>query len=83
MVLPKGKSFDELTQNDVDLLVCHINSLIRKKLNDRSPITTFSFFHGDLILPKLGLQAIPPDEVTLTPALLATSKEVNMHEKDL
>jgi hypothetical protein len=78
MVLPKGKSFDELTQNDVDLLVCHINSLIRKKLNDRSPITTFSFFHGDLILRKLGLQAIPPDEVTLTPALLATSKEVNM-----
>lgn len=57
--------------------------LIRKKLNDRSPITTFSFFHGDLILRKLGLQAIPPGEVTLTPELLAVSKEVSKHEKEL
>lgn len=83
MVLPKGKSFDDLNQIDVNVLACHINSLIRKKLNDRSPITTFSFFHGDLILHKLGLRAIPPDEVTLTPALLAASREVNKHEKDL
>ena len=35
MVLPKGKSFDDLTQGDVDLLAYHINSLIREKLNDR------------------------------------------------
>jgi len=83
MVLPKGRSFDDLTQGDVDVLACHINSLIRKKLNDKSPITTFSFFHGDLILRKLGLQAIPPDDVSLTPALLAASKEVNKLEKDL
>ena len=83
MVLPKGKSFDDLNQSDVNVLACHINSLIRKKLNNRPPITTFSFFHGDLILRKLGLQAIPPDEVTLTPALLAASKEVNKHEEDL
>lgn len=83
MVLPKGKSFDDLTENDVNVLSCHINSLIRKKLNDRSPITTFSFFHGDLILRKLGLQAIPPGEVTLTPELLVVSKEVSQHEKEL
>jgi IS30 family transposase len=81
--LPKGKSFDDLTQSDVNVLACHINSLIRKKLNDRSPTTTFSFFHGDLILRKLGLRAIPPDEVTLTPVLLAASKDVSKHEKDL
>lgn len=83
MVLPKGKSFDYLTKGDVNLLACHINSLVRKKLNDRPPITTFSFFHGDLVLRKLGLQAIPPGEVTLTPELLAISKEVSKHEKDL
>lgn len=83
MILPKGQSFDDLTQSDVNLLACHINSLIRKKLNDRSPITTFSFFHGDLILRKLGLQAIPPYEVTLAPELLAVSKGVSKLEKDL
>jgi IS30 family transposase len=83
MVLPKGKSFDHLTQSDVDILACHINSLIRKKLNDRPPTATFSFFHGDLVLHKLGLQTVPPENVTLTPTLLGTSKEVSKLEKDL
>jgi transposase, IS30 family len=83
MVLPKGKPFDDLNQSEVDVLACHINSLVRKKLNNRSPITTFSFFHGDLILRKLRLRAIPPDEVTLTPSLLTSSREMNKHEEDL
>ena len=83
MVLPKGKSFDYLTKADVNMLACHINSLIRKKLNDRPPITAFSFFHGDLVLRKLGLQAVPPDEVTLIPELLSVSWKVSKPEKDL
>lgn len=70
MILPKGKSFNNLIQSDVNMMSCHINSLIRKKLNDRSPISTFSFFHGDPTLHKLGISAIPPGEVTLSPALL-------------
>jgi len=70
MILPKGKSFDALNQSDVNLMTCHINSLIRKKLNNRSPIAAFSFFYGDSILRKLGLQEIPASEVNLTPALL-------------
>ena len=75
MILPKGRSFDALSQSDVDLLSRHINSLIRKKLNDKPPIAAFSFFHGDLIPRKLGLEAIPPAAVTLTPALLSAPKE--------
>jgi IS30 family transposase len=84
MVLPKGNSLDHLTQNGVCLLACHINSLIRKKLNDRSPATTFSFFHGAQTLRDLNLAAIPPEEVTLSPALLAACKEVpGSHEEDV
>jgi hypothetical protein len=83
MVLPKGKSFDRLCQEDVTKLSCHINSLIRKKLNDQSPQTTFSFFHGVDTLRKLGLSAIPPDAVTLSPELLAVAKEVDRHEENL
>lgn len=83
MVLPKGKSFDRLCQKDVTNLSCHINSLIRKKLNDQSPQTTFSFFHGDETLRKLGLSAIPPAAVTLSPELLAAAKEVDRHEENL
>jgi len=84
MVLPKGSSFDNLTQDHVCLLACHINSLIRKKLNDRSPATVFSFFHGAHILRDLNIAAILPEEVTLSPALLAQCKEVpGSHGEDL
>ena len=83
MVLPKRAPFDHLVQIDVNTLACHINSLIRKKLNDRPPTAAFSFFHGDLILHRLGLRTIPPDEVTLTPALLNSAKEANKLDQDL
>lgn len=80
MVLPKGKSFDSLTQEDASILTCHINSLIRKKLNNLSPLTTFSFFHGTEILEKLRLAVIPPAEVNLSPGLLSVRKKVIHHE---
>lgn len=34
-VLPKGTSFDHLTQDDINKLLSNINSYTRKKLNDR------------------------------------------------
>lgn len=80
MVLPKGSSFDALTQDDASKLSCHINSLIRKKLNNLSPLTMFSFFHGDEILQKLGISAIPPDAVNLSPTLIRVAKKGSQHE---
>lgn len=76
MVIAKGKSFDHLSQSDVNILTSHINSLIRKKLNDMSPMTTFSFFFGEAILHKLDLYTIEPNNVTLSPYLFSSSKEV-------
>ena len=83
MVLPKGTSFDRLVQDDVTDLACNINSLVRKKLSDQSPMTTFSFFHGDETLLKLGLTSIPPEDVTLSRKLFGGFKEVDSYEKDL
>ena len=34
-ILPKGRSFDELTQADVELMMNHINSYRRRKLNGK------------------------------------------------
>ena len=83
MVLPKGKSFDHLDQSDITRLACHINSYIRKKLNERHPISVFSFFHGDEILQKIGISAIPPGEVNLSPSLFAYKKDACIDEKDI
>lgn len=37
-ILPKGTSFNKLNQSDIDLIMSHINSYKRKKLNNVSPL---------------------------------------------
>ena len=68
--LPKKTSFDDLTQDDVSLLMSHINSYTRKKLNDQSANQLFSFLYGGDTLAKLGIKEIPANEINLTPYLL-------------
>lgn len=69
-VLPKGTSFNNLTQKDINLLMSHINSYKRKKLNDCSPIQLFNLMYGSNITSKLGITEINPNKVTLTKDLL-------------
>ena len=69
-VLPKGSSFEFLTQDDIDLMMSHINSYARKKLGNQSPYRLFSSFYGDDLLPKLNLKQIAPNDINLTPKLL-------------
>jgi IS30 family transposase len=69
-VLPKGTSFDNLTQNDISLMMSHINSYSREKLQDKSPFDVFSFLYGNGILEKLGIKKIPPNDIVLRPSLL-------------
>ena len=69
-VLPKKTSFDAFTQDDISLMMSHINSYKRKKLGNRSANQLFSFLHGEEILRKLGITLIHSDEINLTPLLL-------------
>ena len=69
-ILPKGTSFDDLTQADVSLMMSHINSYKRKKLGNRSANQLFSFLHGEGTLKSLGISEIPSDQINLTPLLL-------------
>ena len=69
-VLPKKTSFDALDQDAVSLMMSHINSYTRKKLNNRSANQLFSFLHGEDTLTKLGIKVIPANEINLTPYLL-------------
>lgn len=70
-ILPKGSSFDTLTQNDINLMMNHINSYTRKKLNDRSAHQLFNFYFGEDVLNKLNAVLIPADDIILRPDLLA------------
>lgn len=69
-VIPKSTSFDHLKQDDIDLMMSHINSYTRKKLNNRSAYQLFSTIHGEDVLIKLHQKLIPANEINLTPSLL-------------
>lgn len=69
-ILPKGTSFDNLTQEDINLMMSHINSYKRKKLNNKSPYFAFSTIYGKNTLNKLGVEKIKPNEVNLSNNLL-------------
>lgn len=69
-ILPKGSSFDNLSQSDILLLMSHINSYSREKLNDKSPFDVFGFLYGYDVLEKLAISRIPANEIILKPSLL-------------
>lgn len=69
-ILPKGTSFNDLTQDDISLMMSHINSYTRKKLNNQSAHQLFSFFYGENILDELNICKVPANDINLTPRLL-------------
>ena len=70
MVLPKGTSFEYLTQWDLRTIVDHINSTPRESLNGRTPYEVALETYGIGILKALQLRPIAPDDVNLTPKLI-------------
>lgn len=69
-IVPTGTSFDNLSQDDINLMMSHINSYTRKKLNDKSPYDIFSTIYGYDTLNKIGIKKINPNDVNLTTKLL-------------
>lgn len=67
---PKGESFDMLTQENVNLIMSHINSYARKKLNNKSPLLLFSSLYDNETLKLLGIHEIPSNEITLSKSIL-------------
>lgn len=68
-VLRKGTSFDGLAQETVDLVVSHVNSLIRKEYGDKSAAGLFKDKFGQKVLAALRVTEIPAADVCLTPPL--------------
>ena len=69
-ILPKGSSFDWLTQDDITLMMNHINSMPRAKLNAKSPVQVFISLYGEELATRLGLKYIPLEKLCLKPELL-------------
>ena len=71
-VRPKGASLDDLTQDDCNLLMNHINSYHRDDLDGKTPFAV-AFSKSNIskaFADKLELKLINPDDVLLKPQLL-------------
>lgn len=70
-ICSKEKStFDRLTQQDVNLMMSHINSSCRESLGGLTPFNLAKRMLPKELLDIFGLTEIPADEVVLTPDLL-------------
>ena len=69
-VLPKKSSFNNLTQEDCNLLASHINSTSRVILNNKTPYEVIQSLISIDIIDKFNISYIKPDDVNLSPKLL-------------
>ena len=69
-VLPKGKSLNSYTQEDMNILANNINSTRRNLLGGKSPYEVITNKSVLNLMKLMGLHMIPSDEVNLTPKLL-------------
>ena len=69
-ILPKGVSFDALTQGQAYLALSHVNAYVRYAQGDRTPFEVFEFLYGEGTAEKLHIAKIDPKEVLLKPRLV-------------
>ena len=69
-IVPAGISFDDFSQDTVNLVFSHLNSVRRKSLGGKSPFEVFAFLFARDATTALGVRPIPPAEVIQSPLLL-------------
>ena len=69
-VIPKGRSMQKYTQEDINILASHINSTARDSLNGATPFDLASLLIDKKIPILTGQFKVSPDDVLLKPALL-------------
>ena len=75
-MIPRGKSFDQYTQEDITLLMNHINSTKRMSLSGKAPYELISEDDEDMLrlCDLLKMDLILADKVHLKPDLFTLTK---------
>lgn len=73
-ILPSGHSFDGLTQDMVNVIFSHVNSVARKGLNGKTSHEVFAFTFGTTVADTLGIRPISAADVVQSPRLLEQLK---------
>lgn len=69
-ILPKSVSFDNLTQEDINLVMSHVNGVIRKGLHGKSSYDVFISLFSEKLATTLGVSYVNPLDVMQSPDLL-------------
>ena len=69
-IIPKGKSLNDLTQEDVNLMFSHINSYIRESNQNKTPYALIVERFGPEFVELIGIKYIESKDVILKPKLL-------------
>lgn len=69
-ILPKQTSFDDLTQEDIDLVFSHVNSTKKASLNGKTAYEIFTFMYSEELANILGIKEILAQEVIQNETLL-------------
>ena len=73
--IPKGVDFALYTQEDITLMMNHINSYSRESLGGKCPFEVFRFLYGNDLLDSLKCTTIPAKEVTLNKSIFRKKEE--------
>lgn len=73
--IPQGKDLAIYSQDDISLMMDHINSYARKSIGDKTPYEVFSFMYGEKVLDLLRCHPIPPQEVTLNKSIFSKEEK--------
>jgi len=74
-IIPNSYPLDNLTQADIDLMFCHINSTPRKAMGDKTPYEMFCFLHnGTEAAQAMNIYEVKRDDVVLNPSLIFAKK---------
>ena len=83
-VIPKGRSMNRYTQDDINLMASHINSTARDGMNGASPFDLAELLLDKRIPPLVGQHRVGPDSVMLRPELIdkpSAKRREAKHEK--
>lgn len=69
-IIPKGISFDQLTDKNINDMMNNINNVKRRSMEYKTPYEIFKKIYGEETTKKLHLKPLKPDEVDLSYKLL-------------
>lgn len=77
-IIPQGVSLSPYTQEEINLLVSHINSLYRNELDGKCPFDLIEKYINIETINKIGYSKIQPEKVMLIPELLGQKNIMNI-----